>query len=363
MTTLMNKQIWGVQDNADRQANMISGMEIAEILTVYPHTNIYDADKNFIFVDLKIRDLKRRPKTDAEMCRHRRLNVIQHGIGNLWGKAWVPRKGDVVLIQRIKNSDAIFVMGQIFNAAQEPVVTQFDDEKNISMVDKWIQHEQPVCNSTPMKNFEEGDYLPPAARDHPSCQPVCHKIFSKNRDQMQVFGCDHGFVGHDPHCLNCVRTGYIQEPEVIVFRTNSKETCNQDGSARVEDKPYYEKCRRFQILHHNGSLMTWDEDGTIRLQNDVEKEEKGHIKMDPYGSIEVRSTPESSSSGSFVKVYSPEDPDPVAVQMYHLDTKSRVTINKNGSIDISAPGAINISSSTSISLNAPTIYLNGEVIQ
>ena len=369
----MNKQIWGVQDNADRQANMVSGMEIAEIIQIYPHTDIYPADKHFMFVDLKIRDLKQPPQSDEEICEYLKLNVVQHGVGKLWGKAWMPRKGDVVLIQRIKNSDAIFVMGQIFNFAQEPVVTSYDDEKNVSMVDKWIQHEQPVCNNTLLRNFEEGDYLEPAARDHPTCQPVCHKIFSKNRDQMQVFGCDHGYIGNDPHCKECVRTGYIQTPEVIVFRTNSKETCNQDGSARVEELPYYEKCRRFQILHHNGSVMTWDDDGNIRLQNDVDKVEKGHVHMDPYGSIEVRSTPEASSTGSYVKVYGPDDPfaddhGAVAAQMFNVDTKSRVTIYKNGDIiiwaageiDVLAKGNINIVSEKDISVKGKNISITAE---
>lgn len=366
MTTLPNRQIWGVQDNADRQAGLISAMEIAEIIKIHPHIDIYPADKFYMTVDLKIRDLKLPPRTPEEECKYVKINVVQRCIGNLWGKAWIPRKGDVVLIQRVKNSDAIYVLGQIFNKGQEPVVTQYDDDFNISSVDKWIQHEQPTENNTSFKNFPEEEYLPPSARDHPTNQPVCKKIFSRNRDTMCVYGCDHGYIGNDPHCKQCIRTGYVQTPEVMVIRTNSKETTNQDGSARDSASPYFEKVRRFQMMHHNGSQQVWDEDGNLRWQNDVSKVEKGHIKMDPYGTTEIRSTPEAASDGSYARVYGPSDPatdahGTLSIQAYDVGTGARVTIYKNGDVTIYTTGAIGITSTSNITLTAPEIDIKGRL--
>jgi hypothetical protein len=409
MAQLLNRQIWGVQDNADRQAGAIAPLELAEITEIYPHTDIYPSNKAYMVVDLKIKDLKALPTTEAEYCRYKKIYVVQRGIGNLWGDAWMPRQGDVVVIQRVKNSDAILVMGQLYNEAQEPVVTSYDTDYYISKVNKWIQHEQPQKwpnGTSAYKNFLPSEYYPPSGRDHTTNQPVCEKIFSKNRDCMQVYGCDHGYQGKDPWCKDCIRTGYIERPEVAIIRTNSKETTNQDGSARDPTKPKYEKARRFQIMHHNGGQMTWDEDGNLLLQNatlsGTTSTDRGHIQFTPTGQVHAKSTPDSNTTdGSQWVVYATSDSDSdawgsVGAELKNIESGGRIRLYKDGGIlvhaattvgaaekayiylaadgsalvsnstntatvSIGTTGDITINSPTLISLTAPEIDLNGVV--
>ncbi len=401
MAVLPNKQIWGVQDNADRQASAIAALEIAEIVEIYPHADIYPSDKRFMVVDLKIRDLKKPPDDQYDYCKFTKVMVMQHGIGNLWGKAWMPRQGDVVLVQRFKNSDNIVVVGQLYNQSQEPVVTQYDTDFYISKVDKWIQHEQPQKwpdGTSTFKNFVPGEYKQPSERDHTTNQPVCEKIFGKNRDCMQVYGCDHGYYAQDPYCKNCVRTGYIEVPEVAVIRTNSKETTNQDGSARDDTKPKYEKARRLQILHHNGGQMTWDDDGNLLLQNATRSgatsTDKGHLKLNEYGTTEIQSVPTTNTTtGARCRVYAPSEGTTdnygtISAELINQDYGSHVkiytdgmirivagadkaviqlkndgtiTIETTGDITYSSDGDINFTSDTSVNLTAPEITLNGVV--
>lgn len=362
---LPNRQLFSQTNNSERIANQVSFFQIAEVLEIHPHIDIYPADKNFMTVDVKLRDLKHKPEDVTQWGKFTQCNVLQRDIGRLTGSGWLPKIGDIVLIARLQNSDAPIIIGQLYNLAQEPVVTPFDDDFNVSKVEKWDQLERPQAQDD-YKNFKEEDYKVPSERDHTTNQPVCHKIYSQNRDTISVYGCDRGYNGNDPHCKDCYRTGIIQTPEVVLIRTNSKETYNQNGSARVEAAPYYEKARRFQIMHHNGSQMTWDEDGNLRWQNDVSKVEKGHVKLDPYGTIEVRSTAENAKDGAYVRVYGPADTvsdshGKISTQMYDVATGTHVTIYKDGDIIIDAAGDIQITSASNITLEAPEIDIKGRL--
>jgi hypothetical protein len=355
-----------VETDRVRTASNIFG--IYQVINIRPHLEPYPSNKHYDTVDIQLRDTHKAISSESEVVRFQKAYVLQRDIGNLSGYGWLPKIGDLVVVAFIGDKTPI-ILGQLYNDYQEPVVRVegVDDEYNVSKIEKWTQFEMPQTKNA------NTEYL---WVDHPQPKqtvsnnyPICHKIFSTNRDEMSIHECEYGVYGNDPYCENCKRMGYPQACTSI--KTYSQESTNPDDSARDDGKG--EKARRWVLHHHTGSDFWMDEDGTIFLQNAVSDADKGYIKFNEYGTIITKSSKiTDTSTGAYTKVISDTDTGETnAVELKYIPTGTSVVITKAGkvviscgtsTIDITQDGIISITSPTEVAVTAPTIALTGEVV-
>lgn len=351
----LNKQKYSIQDNANRQAGKVSWAQEGVIVGIHPRYEYEPGDPDglndssgYYVVDVMLRDKKDVANNYEKQAVFERCNVLQRNVGYDCGNHWQPRLGDVVVIMRLHNSTTPVVIGQLYHLGQLPTMSPTDDHENTGYLFKYTQDEPPY-GVDEYKNFLIGDYYPPAGRLHPTCRPVCSKIFSKNRDKMDVFECPLGFSGSDPECMNCVSTNYpivgADEFPTAMIRQISREDYQPDGMSAREpslgEVPY-----RWQLLHHSGSSIHLDEDSTVQVESAYQTVQRGHLLFKSNGDIEVK----SHLTGNTITMTINGD--------ITVTASSKVVINAPV-LEVNATDYVDISAAKSITLEAPEIDIKG----
>lgn len=284
---------------------------------IYPHQKAWNmgaGDRKFNVVDIHLRDIREPPNDENDIKIYKRALVLQRYHGNACGTPWTPRVGDLVLVLYLHDNLPI-ILGTLPNIFQEPVCRPNSNEDSIyDMVCKICKWERPKRTKENEYNWTEHPF--------PSHPPVCMKYFDDTRDCVLVHTCPHGYKGHDEVCENCNTVDYIDAGtylKVLSGNTNSKIDPNW----------------RTKYHHITGSIVYFDYDGTIHIENKVQESPKGHIIFYPTGTIEMHSD-HDENSGASVTVYAPEDPSTIAADMLHRDTGAHVRIYKSGVVEITA---------------------------
>jgi len=312
--------------------------ELCEVIEVYHHTDYYPSSVDFDVVDLKVRDVRLKPNSSEDWCIYHRALVMQRPFGRMQGSPWTPKIGDLVIVIFLRDNQPI-VLGSICNIYQEPVIRSTSTSTVYDIVHKICQYA-----GTPPQD-DEGDF-----HDHPvpANPPVCFKYFDASRDCMAVHECTHGYAENDPGCKECTSIDHIDSECTRVKVRSSDDSESSEPKYRV----------RFD--HHCGTKAVVDEDGNVRIENMVEEVPKGHITMNPKGTITAESTPEESDDGSLVKAYAPDDGD-ISCEMKDKLTGACVRIYKSGDIEVSAVNAVEIKSASSITCNTSTVNVTGDM--
>lgn len=306
------------EDIIDRVIQRLKIFSLCIVKEVKPHKLPYPADPYFDVCDIKLKDIRDPKYKDQKFVS---CLVLQRQMGNLTGHNWMPSQGDLVMVAWLDNEKPV-IIGQLYSVQQEAIVKPTSDDFYQDIIEKYTQPESPDLDDD-----LNPEYMPvPAERDNPTCQPVCRKQFAGNRDQMQVWECPHGVVGDDPTCMDCVNVNYpitagVDTMPGTMIRYVSKETVQPDRVSG-RDTAKGEIPRRFQILHHSGSELHFDEDGTVQLESALAQTQQGHILFKTDSTIEIKN---------------------------HL-TNNVITIEPNGKITITA--------SSEIELNAPVLDVN-----
>lgn len=301
-------------DSSRREDSRKGQVDRCEVIFVWPHVKPYPEDKNFNVVDVQLID---RPRIDgkAEVVKFVKLNCIQQYHGLWQGHPWNPRIGDMIYIYWLNEREAL-VLGTCTSVEQEPICRSEADDKHQEFVYKLCPWEEPKKN-------EDGNYV----EFPPPKHPECFKWWPKTRDWIRIHDCPNGH--NRPQCdalAPCTCLDDLQAGTWLkVF---------SDISPTVLDKR-----RRVKFHHHCGSIVIFDEDGTIYEENRVEEDPRGHIWWYPTGTIDVHSEP-SEPDGARVRVVADDDHDiadehgEIAAELTHLPTSATVRIYKDGCIRI-----------------------------
>lgn len=315
---------------------------------IYPHRrkwNMGAGDRNFDVIDIHLRDIRKPPENLSDLKIYRRAIVLQRYIGNGYGSPWTPRVGDLVLVMFLHDNLPI-ILGTLYNIYQEPVCRPNSNEDSIYD----IVHK--ICKWSPPKRSHETEYN---WVEHPFAQypPVCLKYFDKTRDCVLVHTCPHGYQNHDEVCEYCNIPDYIDGGTYL-------KVLSGDTESKIDPK------WRTKFHHISGSLMIFDENGTIFLENRVNEDPRGHILYTPPGTIDVHSDPEETN-GSHVLTVAEDDSSwsdndgEIAVEMCHKPTMAIVRIYKSGKIVIRSGNnstSIRLGTDGNVSVNGGSITLN-----
>jgi len=255
-------------DEIRRELKRLIKVEYCNVIDVMPHVSPYPGERDFNIVDIKLRDIH---KDDPTVYRMRAI-CLQRDMGNLWGRVYTPRVGDLVAVLFLENEKAI-VLGSLPNHFQEPPCRDHDRSKSICMdyLFKWSKWRAPDWDS---------DHNP---IDHPLPQhPDCLRGYHDQRDWQLVFDC---IKGHgDPWCQGCKNVDFV-----LVGSSWFKFISDETDSAKFPKD-------RIQFHHLSGSVFWFERNSTIYLENRVNEVPKAHIKMCPDGRVEVQSRSAGSSS-------------------------------------------------------------------
>lgn len=329
--------------------------------------------KNWNTVTVRFRSSKtrlERPTTPRgmtgtpEKAYHYYCTVLQ-GYSQKWaGEPYTPRIGDMVAVLFVHNQKPI-ILGTIPTDTQDPVCRSPFDVHNYKAMDarydlvrKWCQWEEPTFNH----NEEVTEHFP-------GKNPICEKIFHKNRDQIKVTDCKEG---NKSACKCCKMLDHIKRCSNQWEKIYSCETCSSDPEhPYLPHKQSYTK-KRHEWHEPSGSYIVLqnnpcgDSDygkGLIRIENATcENCMKGHFNMDPKGTIDLHTkhcdNPYATENlGTRMSVVALEDTTVdhsfEAIDFYK---NSFIEILKNGNITLSSLSGM---SSIWIDGTTKTITLNG----
>ncbi len=353
---------------------------------------------------VKARMIRQEGESDAQKYEHLNCLVLQHDVGNRFGKPYTPRVGDLVAVLFLFNNKPI-ILGPLVTLSQPPVCRGPADPKEDGQyddVEKWCQWPRPSWD----ENLD--------AYDHPEgWMPLCRKVFhgypkgvrGPGRDWQMVWDCKKGDL--DPTCKECINIDSVPRCGEAWDKVYSEDTESCESPAERMER--HAKCGSYiRLESETGNSIEYSEGlGHIRIGNAThELGKKGHINFqgtrwdtESAGTIDVHSAHEevplpNEVLGARMTVVAPDDHTlsdvvgEISAELIDLPSSSRVRIYKNGIIqivsctsgvaksllsahpdgfceiwniaanayvEISTNGDININSPTKIVLNAPII--------
>jgi len=371
-------------DSSRREDSRKGQVDRCEVINVRPHVRPYPADKDFNTVDVQLID---RPRIEGEplTIEYVKLNSLQRHHGLFQGHPWNPRIGDMIYVYWLAEREAL-VLGICTSIEQEPLCRSKADDQQQEFVFKLSPWEEPGKN-------QDGNYVSFPPPKH----PTCWKWWPKTRDFIWIFDCKNG---HD--CASCDRTAPCNGLDDLIARTYFK--IFSDISNTIKDKIW-----RFKFHHNSGSVLVFDNDGSVHLENKTQcstcggsgcsgtcstcggtglvddelcpacggcgqlacsscggdgGDGKGHSHHYPSGSSDIHAgNPHpckdfiplaSEDNGVRVAVSHPDDATvDFAAEIKQFSTGAYIKILKNGDIKVYSPGKI--------TLDAPTTDITGDL--
>lgn len=339
-----------VLDRMRREDKRLLKCEFCIVQDVKPHLNPYNngegkegaGDVDFNVMDVHLREVH----STSRQAHRQRVIAVQQDFGNLWGRVYAPRVGDLVAVIFLENQNAI-ILGGVHNHWQEPPCRDHDTSAGIcyDYLFKWAKWREPLRD-------EDGNYYghPPAR--HPDCLRGYHDT----RDWQFVFDC---FKGHaDPHCQGCKNIDNVQTHCTWFKFLSDESDTTQDKKDRVK-------------FHHiSGSTIFFDDDGTIYIENrNGESYPLGHIKFFNDGEVEIQSASDPSgivcgcdgdgsgcTDGARVRLFPNGE-----IELKNLENEAIVKIHSTGKIELKrGSGYITIEADGTINIVGPTVNITAD---